>query len=107
MPSACASAWAAAYSASRPPNSVDLYVAQTARERGRTDEVREEQRHRSDPGHRAILADGAARGEGRSAQGPTCAATETIGAGGGLAPSEPKNGLSEKLKMPPSEATIR
>ena len=47
------------------------------------------------------------RSSGRSGQGPTCAATETIGAAGGFAPSEPKNGLSEKLKMPPSSATIR
>jgi hypothetical protein len=35
------------------------------------------------------------------------AATDTIGAAGGRSPSDPRNGLFEKLKMPPSEPTIR
>jgi hypothetical protein len=34
-------------------------------------------------------------------------ATETTGWFGGFDPSEPKNGRSEKLKMPPSSPTIR
>jgi hypothetical protein len=38
---------------------------------------------------------------------PSSTATETIGRAGGFPPREPKNGLSEKLKMPPSSATIR
>ena len=41
---------------------------------------------------------------------PVCqvrAATETIGLAGGLAPSEPVKGRSEKAKTPPSSATIR
>ena len=32
---------------------------------------------------------------------------DIIGMAGGLAPVEPENGLSEKLKTPPSSATIR
>jgi undecaprenyl-diphosphatase len=47
------------------------------------------------------------RADCRSAQGDANAATATIGAEWGLPPREPKNGLSEKLKMPPSAATIR
>ncbi len=39
--------------------------------------------------------------------GASRTATDVIGWAGGLAPSEPKNGWSEKLKMPPSSATIR
>ena len=35
------------------------------------------------------------------------AATDTIGAGGGLAPREPRKGLVEKSKMPPSAPTMR
>ena len=35
------------------------------------------------------------------------AATATIGTGGGLAPSEPRKGLVEKSKMPPSAPTMR
>src|SRR5581483_4949928 len=35
------------------------------------------------------------------------AATDTIGAAGGFAPREPRNGLVEKSKIPPSEATMR
>lgn len=35
------------------------------------------------------------------------AVTLTIGMAGGVLPNEPWKGLSEKLKMPPSSATIR
>jgi hypothetical protein len=43
----------------------------------------------------------------RVVPGQPTAATDTIGIAGGLPPSEPRNGLVEKSKMPPSAATIR
>lgn len=46
------------------------------------------------------------RGRGLLADQPR-AATETTGRDGGVAPREPVKGRSEKLKTPPSEATIR
>ena len=46
----------------------------------------------------------------RNSGAPTWAyseATDTIGLAGGRPPSEPRNGRSEKLKMPPSSPTRR
>src|SRR5205085_5636990 len=41
------------------------------------------------------------------AAGASRTATDMIGRAGGWSPREPKNFLSEKLKMPPSSATMR